>query len=111
MITILSFLPLQRLAASTHSPVIAQHLSELANTPSLHLFADLCKCRMQNSYMKTKCLNLEPGGPFTAVPRSDIVMHHCVATHVDLITEILEHEHSSRFIKRTGRFDPSPLQP
>ena len=23
-----------------------------------------------------------------------------------MITEILEHEHSSRFIKRTGRFDP-----
>ena len=34
--------------------------------------------------MKTKGFNLEPGGPFTAVPRPDIVMHHCVATQIEL---------------------------
>ena len=40
---------------------------------------------MQNAEcMKTKCLNLEPGGPFTAAPRPDIVMHHCVATQIEL---------------------------
>ena len=29
-----------------------------------------------------------------------------IEVHIHLITEILEHKHSSRFIKRTGRFDP-----
>ena len=46
------------------------------------------------SYLKAKRLAKSgawSGGPFTAVPRPDLVMYHCVATQMELYYQTVIH--------------------